>query len=222
VRPSRVRRAVWIALLCAPAAGGCANRDRPAAAAARPATAGADLGGDSGADQTLAPSLSKLINDVTSRYSPLDYQYDEDLLEKVDRFEAELSGRASGPPHRLFPKLTAEEERDHLRETVRRWEAKTGGALRPAIEPLKAEVAARQPSGPRFYPDFHRHCRAVFDDLIRIEVGEMLERRNRAVHAGAASLLDPYRATHPELVGRYEASLDHEYRVPPPTHQPSP
>jgi hypothetical protein len=174
-------------------------------------------------EQALRADLSRVINDATKLYKPLRYRYDEDLLTAIDQIEAHLSDGATGPAPRFLPDLTEQEESDHFRETIRRWEAQTGRSLRGAIDPLKAEVADRDPGGARFHPDFHKRCRAVFDDLIKIEVLEMRERRNRAIHQQAASLLDRYRATNPEEVRPYQESLDHgEYRVPDPAATPQP
>ena len=174
-------------------------------------------------EQALRAGLSRVINDATKLYKPLRYRYDEDLLAAIDQIEAHLSGGAIGPAPRFLPDLTEQEERDHFRETIRRWEAQTGRSLRGSIDPLKAEVADRHPGGPTFHPAFHKRCRDVFDDLIQIEVLEMRERRNRAIHQQAAPLLDRYRATHPEEVRSYQESLDHgEYRVPDPAATPQP
>jgi hypothetical protein len=164
----------------------------------------------------LSSELSRLINEIEIRYASLEHEYDEDLLATIDKAEAYLSGRLKGPAPRAIPKLTEQEEYDHLRETIRRWQARTGKDLRAGIDRLKAEVAARKPGGPRYYPDFHKRFAAVFDSFIPIEVAEMRERRNQVIHQEAKPLLEKYRATAPDLVKRYEATLNAPpYNVPP-------
>jgi hypothetical protein len=156
----------------------------------------------------LAAELSKILNEEGIRYASMEHDYDEDLLATIDKAEAYLSGRLKGPAPRAMKKLTEQEEYDHLRETIRRWQAQTGKNLRSEIDPLKAEVAARQPGGPTYYPDFHKRFAAVFDSFIPIEVAEMRERRNRVIHQAAKPLLEKYRDTAPDLVKQYEATLD--------------
>ncbi len=169
------------------------------------------------ASQEIGAKLNQFINDATVRFRPLDYEYDEDLLKIVDRVEASLSGKAPGPPPRELPKLDEQEEVDHFRETFRRWKAKTGKDLRAEIDKLAAEVAARKPDGPRYYPDFHKRFSAVFDDLIPIEVAEIRERRNRYLHEQAKPLLDSYREKDPDAVREYEKVLNQPpYNLPPP------
>lgn len=81
---------------------------------------------------------------------------------------------------------------------------------------LKADVAARRP-GEAFHPEFQRKFSQVFDRFIAIEVAEMRERRNRAIHAAAESLLAPFRADHPEPVRRIQELLDRPpYNLPTP------
>ena len=161
--------------------------------------------------------MSTLINDATVRFRPLDYEYDEDLLQIVDRVEASLSGKASGPAPRALPKLDEQEEMEHFRETFRRWKAQTGKDLRVEIDRLKAEVAARKPGGPQYFPDFHKRFSAVFDAMIPIEVAEIRERRNQYIHQRAKPLLDSYRVKDPEAVRSFDEVLNQPpYNVPPP------
>src|SRR5262249_41642481 len=150
----------------------------------------------------------KLLNEEGIRYASMEHDYDEDLLKTIDQAEAYLSGRLKGPTPRAMPKLTEQEEYDHLRETIRRWQAETGKDLRAEIDRLKAEVAARKPGGPAYHPDFHKRFAAVFDSFIPIEVAEIRERRNRVIHQSAKPLLDKYRDTAPDLVKQYEATLN--------------
>jgi hypothetical protein len=164
----------------------------------------------------LSTELSRLLNEIEIRYASLEHEYDEDLLAKIDKAEAYLSGRLKGPAPRAIPKLTEQDEYDHLRETIRRWQVQTGKDLRAEIDRLKAEVASRKPGGPAYHPDFHKRFAAVFDSFIPIEVAEMRERRNRVIHQEAEPLLDRYRATAPDLVKQYEATLNAPpYNVPP-------
>ena len=158
--------------------------------------------------------LSEIINEESQRHEPLQYDYNEDLLEKLDQIAAHLSARsaeadadADGTPVRFFPKLTEQGEREHLRETVRRWEARTGRDIRATIDPLQAEVAARDPDE-AFHPDFQRRFSEAFDSFIKVEVDEMHERRNRAIHERVDALLDPHREAHPEVVRRIDALLN--------------
>jgi len=166
---------------------------------------------------TLMSEMNTLMNEATVRFRSLDYEYDEDLLQIVDRVEASLSGKAPGPYPRTMPKLDEQEEVEHFRETFRRWKAQTGKELRAEIDKLKAEVAARKPGGPAFHPDFHKRFSAAFDDLIPIEVAEIRERRNRYIHRRAKPLLDSYREKDPEAVRSYDEVLNQPpYNVPPP------
>lgn len=164
--------------------------------------------GVSRASQEIGSRLNQLINDSTARFRPLDYEYDEELLQTLDRVEADLSGQRTGPPPHAMPRLDAEEEREHFRETFRRWKDQTGQDIRAEIDKLKAEVAARKPGGPAFHPDFHKHFSAAFDDLIPIEVAEIRERRNRYLHERAKAILDPYREKDPDSVLKFEQVLN--------------
>jgi hypothetical protein len=160
------------------------------------------------ASQEIGAAMNTLINEGTTRFRPLDYEYNEDLLEILDRAEADLSGKATGPPPRAMPRLDVEEEREHFRETFRRWKEKTDKDLRAEIDKLKAEVAARKPGGPAFHPDFQKRFSAAFDDLIPIEVAEIRERRNRYLHERAKAILDPYREKDPDAVREFQEVLD--------------
>jgi hypothetical protein len=148
------------------------------------------------------------MNEATDRFRPLDYEYDEDLLQILDRAEVDLSGKSTVTPSRAMPKLDVGEEREHFRETFRRWKDKTGKDLRAEIDKLKAEVAARKPDGPAFHPDFHKRFSAAFDDLIPIEVAEIRERRNRYLHERAKAILDPHREKDPDAVREFEQVLN--------------
>jgi len=185
----------------------------------RPAPA--ETGPKTPADE-LTVELSAILNKEGIRYASLQYEYDEGLLATIDKAEAYLSGRLKEPAPRAMPKLTEQEEYDHLRETIRRWHAQTGKDLRMEIDRLQAEVAARKPGGPQYYPDFHKRFGAVFDSFIPIEVAEMREQRNRAIHQAAKPILDKYRATAPDLVKQYEATLNAPPYNLPPENPPEP
>jgi hypothetical protein len=163
---------------------------------------------DTQASQQIGGRLSTLINDATIRYRPLDYDYDEDLLAKLDQVEAYLSGKTTGSPPRFLPKLDEQEELDHLRETIGRWQARTGKNLRAEVDKLKAEVGARKPGERPFHPEFHKHFSAAFDDLTPIEVAEIRERRNKYIHDNATPIFDEYREKHPAAVREHEATLN--------------
>jgi hypothetical protein len=166
---------------------------------------------------TLMSDLNTLMNEAMVRFRSLDYEYDEDLLQTLDRIEATLSSKTPGPHPRRMPKLDEQEEVEHFRETFRRWKAQTGKDLRAEIDKLKAEVAARKPGGPAFHPDFHKRFSAAFDDLIPIEVAEIRERRNRYIHQKAKPLLDSAREKDPEAVRGFEDVLNKPpYNIPPP------
>jgi hypothetical protein len=156
----------------------------------------------------LGGRVSRLIEEATAKYRPLEYEYDEDLLASLDRIEERLSGKSPKLDPRPMPRLDEAEQVEHFRETVRRWTAKTGKNLRAEIDPLKAEVAARKPGGPPFHPDFHKKFSAAFDDLIPIEVAELRERRNRYIHEKAGPILDEYRAKIPDDVNELEKTLN--------------
>jgi hypothetical protein len=163
----------------------------------------------------LGGRLSNVINQATTRYRPLDYEYDEDLLKILDQVEARLSGKLDKFDKLPMPRLDEAEQLDHFRETVRRWSAKTDKNLRAEIDPLKAEVAARKPGGPPFHPEFHKKFSAAFDEFIPIEVAEIRERRNRYIHEKARPILDEYRAKSADAVKAQEDLLNQPpYNLP--------
>ena len=177
----------------------------------RPGTGSAVLtDADLAARQAITAGLSTVINDASMKFTPLSYEYDEDLLASIDKVEARLSAREITPATapRLLPKLDAAEEEAHFREVIRRWTAKTGKSLRDEIDRLKADVAASKSDRSPVRREFHKAFSAVFDDFIKLDVEEMRERRNRAIHEAAAPLLAKYREAQPALVRETEATLD--------------
>jgi hypothetical protein len=200
----RVRRLTASYLLPASlltVAWGCRSETKPAAT---PPAVSAE---EHAADQAITVRLSEIINDAQIKYWPLQYNFAEDLLETLDQIEARLAGRAEGPAPRFMPKLDEPEEWAHSRETIRRWKAQTGKSMRAEIDRLKAAVAARKP-GERFHPEWQKAFSNTFDDFKKIEVEEMRERRNRVIHEQAEKLFSEYRAKHPGLVRRFEATLN--------------
>jgi hypothetical protein len=160
------------------------------------------------ASRDMGTALSKLINDASDRYRPLNYDYDEDLLIKLDQIDLYLSGKTTDPPPRFLPKLDEQDEVDHFRETIRRWQARTAKNTRSEVDTLKAEVAARKPGDGPFHPEFHKHFSSAFDELIAIEVAEIRERRNKYLHEKARSVFDQYRAKYPAIVREHGDFLD--------------
>jgi hypothetical protein len=193
-------------------AAGCVDRatdggSRPDPGTPGPAVASRPDPGDSPPAQELESKLSDIINEQTRRHAPLQYKYTENLLEILDRIDRSLAGQDGGEPTRFLPALGADEERDHFRETVRRWQAKTGKTLRVEVDALKADVAARRP-GKQYHPEFQRKFSGAFDDFIAMEVAELRERRNRAIHAAADALMAPYVDKDPAAIRRLRATLD--------------
>jgi hypothetical protein len=204
ILPMAVRRIQLVLGIILLLACGCGH---PAAPPPRADPGAAVLEADPATTQAIRSDLSQIINEATIHYIPLQYDYDEDLLEKLDLLENRITGKDKASTTRLLPKLDEAEERDHLFETVRRWEAATGKKLRASIDPLKADVAARKPGVP-YHPEFHKKFAAEFDGLIKIEVLEARERRNRQIHDKADAILQKYHSTHPEIVTYFQKMID--------------
>ena len=156
-------------------------------------------------------TFAQIIEEESARYHPLVYRFDEDLLAKMDGVESKLSRKS--PPSdadatkvRLIPEVDADQEEDHFRESIRRWSAKTKRDFREAIDRLKADLAAVDKTK-AFHPEFHKKFSAVFDEFIPIEVLEMRERRNRAIHRRVRELLDPHRNERPRTVAYFEKQI---------------
>lgn len=163
----------------------------------------------------LQGAFSSMLDEAGQHYQPVVYEYDEDLLAKVDHVEARLRGVSDGEPMRVIPGIDLAEEDDHFRVAFRRWAEQTGLDLRAEVDRLKREKAALDP-GEAFHPEFHRSFAAVFDSFIPIEVEEMRRRKNRVVHRKAEEMLAPHRESHPEIVAYFEAVLDQpQFRVEP-------
>jgi hypothetical protein len=169
----------------------------------------------------LESKINEIINKITLKYTGLRYEYSEGLLKMLDQIESALSGKAEGDPPRFLSQLDPEEEREHFREAIRRWEEKTGKDLRAEVDALKTDVASR-PAGKTYHPEFQKKFSQTFDDFIALEVTELRERRNRAIHAEAEAILAPYRAKNPEAVRRIERILNTPPYNLPETSGPSP
>ena len=220
-RTSKPCRAVgWVCLSWLVLASGCGGRSTDGQGASPQALPplGAE---DQAVFRELESKTNEIINKITLKYTGLRYEYSEGLLKMLDQIESTLSGKAEGDPPRFLSQLEPEEEREHFRESIRRWEEKTGKDLRAEVDALKADVASR-PAGKTYHPEFQKKFSQTFDDFIAIEVVELRERRNRAIHAEAETLLAPYRAKNPEAVRRIERILNAPPYNLPETSGPSP
>ena len=121
------------------------GRSRPGRRGRPTAPAGRGLGADPSSRQAASSTTR------TEHFRPLEYEYNEDLLKILDQFDDHQKARPRARP-RAMPKLDEEEEVAHLRETIRRWEAKSGKSLRAEVDKLKAAVAARSRARPRSTP----------------------------------------------------------------------
>ena len=200
------RLAVASGLILA-AFAGCGTKEPEGNELIDPAEAKANAGRTT-ADQEIGGKLSEAINDASEKYHPLRYEYDEDLLKLLDRVETRLAGKSEKLDPLVLPTLDEAEQLAHFKETIKRWNAKTKKDLRTVLDPLIAEVAARKPGGPPFHPEFHKKFAAEFDSFIPIEVEEIRERRNRAIHEKAKSIFDEYRKTDPDAVKPHEKTLN--------------
>ena len=160
------------------------------------------------ADQELGASLSTVINDANTKYRPMSYDNDENLLAILDRVETRLAGKSKTLDPLPMANLDEAEQLDHFKETIRLWSEKTKRNLRETIDPLKADVAARAPGGQPFHPDFHKKFAAAFDDFIPLEIAEIRERRNRVIHEKTRPILDQYRGSSQAAVLLHEKTLN--------------
>ena len=74
----------------------------------------------------------------------------------------------------------------------------------------------------RIYPEFQKKFSQTFDDFIALEVVELRERRNRAIHDEAEAILAPHREKNPEAVRRIERILNTPPYNLPETSGPAP
>jgi hypothetical protein len=173
--------------------------------------------------QKLQGDMSRIINDTSITYQQLDYDYAEDLLDRLDQYEAYFTADpdSKGEPPRFMPKLEPEVELAHIQEVIRRWEAQTGKNLRAEIDALKSEVEART-GEELFHPEFQKNFSIAFDDFIKLEVAEIQERRNRSIHEQAEALFAPHRADHPQIVEHFQAMISTPQFAPPQDSDPAP
>ncbi len=159
--------------------------------------------------QKIKGEFDRIVEESSNRYHPLVYHFDEDLLSKMNDEEKWLrdgAKPAGSEPQRWIPEIDKKEEDDHFRETIRRWSEKTGRNFREALDELTRARAQVDPKEP-FHPAFHKQFGSVFDDFIAIEVAEMRERRNRAIHKRLRGALDPHRTELPLIAAHFEALI---------------
>lgn len=151
---------------------------------------------DPAAFQSIEDEINRIALAERSRHHPLYFQKHQEFLAKFDQVVSHLSGRGEGKPPRLLPKLDAEDESAHFRETIRRWKARDGKDLRAELDAVKDK--------PMSGAEFHRR----FDGFIAIQEEELSERRRRALHRETKAVLDTYRDKHPDLVRHFEGILN--------------
>ncbi len=156
--------------------------------------------------------LSRIINEATIRFTSLDYGFNEDLLRIVDETEAYLAAqpdaRKAMTVPRHLPKLDEQEELEHFRQTFSKWEAKTGKKLRAEIDRTKAAVAKRAANDKEASIAFNKDFSTTFDALIKEEVDDLRERRNRWIHERAAPLIEEIKSKTPAEAERLRKILD--------------
>jgi hypothetical protein len=82
--------------------------------------------------------------------------------------------------------------------------------------PKRARTSAARKPAETVHPEFQGKFSRAFDEFIPIEVPEMRDRRNVAIHAAADKLLASYRDKIPEVVRRIQLLLDNPpYGLPP-------
>ncbi|MFM7127956.1 MAG: hypothetical protein ACKO0V_01200, partial [bacterium] len=111
-------------------AGGCGSGSSDNASTAATAQSAAPASGD---ETKINEAVSKIINDATTRFSSLDYAFNEDLLKILDQFAnyyaATPENRKSIKLERQLPKLDQLEELSHFEESIIRWEKKSGKSM---------------------------------------------------------------------------------------------
>lgn len=204
---SRMRNSALLSGIACLCLSGCGRTetpvpDEPAVSAAprSPAASKAD------------EDLSRIINEASTRFTSLDYAFNEDLLRIVDETEAYLAAapdaRKTMKLPRHLPKLDEQEELDHFRTTITNWEAKTGKKLRAEIDRTKAAVASRAANDKEAAIAFNKDFSATFDEFIKVEVNDLRERRNRWIHERAAPLIEEIRSKDAAEADRMRKILD--------------
>jgi|GEM_PF-5962255 len=204
---SRLRTSAVLSGIAGLCLSGCGRTDTPIAD--NPAASAAPRSPDaSKADE----DLSRIINEASTRFTSLDYAFNEDLLRIVDETEAYLAAapdaRKSMKAPRHLPKLDEQEELDHFRSTTTNWEAKTGKKLRAEIDRTKAAVASRAANDKEAAIAFNKDFSATFDEFIKVEVNDLRERRNRWIHDRAAPLIEEIKSKSPAEAERLRKILD--------------
>src|SRR5262249_51763952 len=98
----------------------------------------------------IEDDVRKVVSDATVRYWPLEYGTDEQLVDYLDQVNKQIALGAAEPSKRYLMHMEPKEEFDHIRETIRRWSARTGKNLRSTIDGLKADIANRDPKQTNF------------------------------------------------------------------------
>lgn len=186
---------------------GCGQTEAPG-----PDDAAANAAPGSPVTSKADEDLSRIINEATTRFTSLDYAFNEDLLRIVDETEAYLAAapeaRKSMKVPRHLSKLDEQEELDHFRSTITNWEAKTGKKLRAEIDRTKAAVAKRAANDKEAAIAFNKDFSATFDEFIKVEVNDLRERRNRWIHDRAAPLIEEIKSKTPAEADRLRKILD--------------
>lgn len=156
--------------------------------------------------------VSKIINDATNRFASLDYAFNEDLLEILDGmekyFSADSEKRKSLKVTRHLPQLEEAEELDHFRETISRWESKTGKKLRTVIDQLKTALGNRDVQSKESKTEFNKKFSEAFDDIVKIEIEELRERRNRWIHDRTRLVIEELQKSDASEASRMQNVLD--------------
>lgn len=156
--------------------------------------------------------VSKIINDATSQFASLDYEFNEDLLKILDTlsayFESKPEARASLKLDRYLPSIDQADESAHFAESIKRWETKSGKNMRAEVNRLKAILAKRDVQEKQSLVNFNKEFSSTFDDFVKIEVDELRERRNRLIHEKARPLLESLRAKDAAAATKIETTLN--------------
>jgi hypothetical protein len=171
--------------------------------------------------QKIEEAVRKVVNDATVRYWPLEYDTDERLVDYLDQANKQIAAGASEPSKRYLRHMEPKEELEHIRETIRRWSARTGKDLRATIDDLQADIAHRDPKQTMF-PEFHKKFARELSDFIKLENEELHERRDRMIRANLPAALAPYRDSHPAIVREFESRYSPPQVDPPASSRAEP
>jgi hypothetical protein len=164
-------------------------------------------------------ALSKIINEATTRFSTLDYDFNEDLLKIMDDFARYFATNSDARKalkfERQLPKLDEAEEISHFQESVKRWETKTGKTLRAEVDRIKKLLEARDAKNKESLANFNREFSTAFDDFVKIEVDELRERRNRWIHDKAKPVIEELKSKNSAAAASIESTLNNPpYQLP--------